>query len=160
MSSKRTGIITKEELVEKKLLPSMERLSNGPIAILECPEEIPCNICVSACPFNAISKSRIYEVPRLNPDKCIGCGVCVGKCPGLAIFVVDLSKPGKAYVTLPYEMLPSPSKGARVELLDREGRVIGEGTVVKAWVYEKTWVVTVEVPGDLWFDVRAVRIVR
>ncbi|ADV65280.1 4Fe-4S binding protein [Desulfurococcus mucosus] len=160
MSSRKTGVITPEELEEKGLLPPRERLAKGPVAVLECPEEIPCNICVSACPFNAVSKSKIYEIPKLDPEKCIGCGVCVAKCPGLAIFVVDISKPGKAYVTLPYEMLPAPFKGARVELLDREGRSLGEGTVVKAWSYERTWAVTVEVPPDKWLSVRAIRVKR
>jgi len=160
VDSRRTGVISVEELEAKGLLPHSERLARGPVAILECPEEIPCNICVSACPFHAVSKGKIYELPRLDPDKCIGCGVCVAKCPGQAIFVVDLSKPGKAYVTLPYEMLPAPYKGAIVELLDREGRSIGEGPVVKAWSYDGTWVVTVEVPRDKWLDVRAIRVKR
>jgi hypothetical protein len=43
-------------------------------------------------------------------------------------------------------------------LLNREGKIVGEGVIVKAWEYEKTWVVTVEVEKNLWFDVRAIRI--
>ncbi|MCY0867836.1 MAG: 4Fe-4S binding protein [Desulfurococcus sp.] len=159
-TSKRTGVISPRELEEKGLLPPLERLLKGPVAVLECPEEIPCDVCTASCPFHAITKSRIYDTPKLDPDKCIGCGVCVARCPGLAIFVVDLSKPGKAYVTLPYEMLPQPSKGVQVELLDREGVKVGESVVVKAWSYDGTWVVTVEVPRDKWLDVRAIRVKR
>lgn len=160
MSWKRTGYIKPEELEDLGLLPSKARFSKGPVAILECPEEIPCNICVSACPYGAISKEKIYSKPRLNEDKCIGCGVCVAKCPGLAIFVVDLSKGEKAYVTLPHELLPAPVKGERVILLSRDGREVGEGVVVKAWNYDGTWVATVETPRELAMDVRAIKAKR
>ncbi len=152
---KARGYITPEELAGKGLLPSIERLEKGPIAIAECPEEIPCNICKNVCPFNAIRMDRIYDIPRIDPDKCIGCGVCVPQCPGLAIFIVDLSKPGKALITLPYEFLPPPRKGLIVKLLDRTGRVIGEGRIVKVWSYDKTWAVTVEAPRDKYMEVRA-----
>ncbi len=156
MGFKETGVISYQELVEKGLMPSMERLEKGPIAIAECPEEIPCNICMSVCPFKAVKMEKIYDLPRIDPDKCIGCGVCVPQCPGLAIFIVDLSKPGKALITLPYEFLPKPVKGMIVKLLDREGNIVGEGRIVKAWQYDKTWAVTVEVPRDKWFMVRAI----
>ncbi|MET1160334.1 MAG: 4Fe-4S binding protein [Thermoprotei archaeon] len=160
MGFKETGILSKEELAEKGLLPPMERLEKGPVAIIECPEEIPCNICVPACPFKAISMETVYAIPKIDFDKCIGCGVCVPQCPGLAIFVVDLSKPDKALVTLPYEFLPKPEKGMVVKLLDRTGKVVGEGRIVKAWQYDKTWAVTVEVPRDKWWEVRAIWIPR
>lgn len=156
MSYRERGYILPEELEEKGLLPSMERLEKGPIAIAECPDQIPCNICVYACPFKAVVMEKIYDLPRIDPEKCIGCGVCVPQCPGLAIFVVDLSKPGKALITLPYEFLPKPEKGMIVKLLDRRGEVVGEGRIVKAWAYDKTWAVTVEVPREKWMEVRAI----
>ncbi|MEM0377992.1 MAG: 4Fe-4S binding protein [Thermosphaera sp.] len=158
MDFKKTGVISLDELKKYGLIPTSERLRKGPVAIIECPEQIPCNICVSACPFHAISMEKVYEIPKLDENKCIGCGVCVAKCPGLAIFVVDLSKEDKAYITMPYEMLPKPVKGARVKLLNREGVIVGEGIITKAWEYDRTWVVTVEVDKDLWFDVRAIKV--
>jgi len=158
LSFRRTGVLTPEELKKLGLLPSEERLGKAPVAVLECPEDIPCNICASACPFKAIVKDTLYSRPRLDESKCIGCGVCVVKCPGQAIFVVDL-RGGEALITLPYEMNPPPSKGARVQLLDREGRVVGEGEVVKAWGYDSTWAVTVRAPREMWLHVRAVRVV-
>ncbi len=158
---RRTGVISVEELRELGLLPPEDRLRRGPVAIPECPEEIPCNICVVSCPNNAISIEGIKGLPRIDWDRCVGCGSCVAKCPGLAIFVVDLSRPGEvAYVTVPHEFLPHPKVGEVVKLLSREGEVVGEGKVVKAWEHNKTWVVTVEVPKKLAMEVRAIWVRR
>lgn len=153
---KKTGVITLEELKQMGLIPPEERLRKGPVAIAECPEEIPCNICVDACPYKAISMETINAIPRIDWDKCTGCSICVSKCPGLAIFVVDLSKQDKAYVTLPHEFLPIPKKGDEVILLSRYGERVGKGKVVKVWEYNRTWVVTVEVPKELAMEVRAI----
>lgn len=153
---KKTGIITLEDLKVKGLLPGKDRFKEGPVAIAECPEEIPCNICVDACPQRAIYMEGINGLPRIDWDKCTGCGVCVSRCPGLAIFVVDLSKPGIAYVTVPHEFLPKPEKGEEVVLLDRRGERVGRGRVVRVWEHNKTQVVTVEVSEDLAMEVRAV----
>ena len=40
---KSTGIITKEDIA----IPSEERLKKGPVVIIECVENIPCNPCVA-----------------------------------------------------------------------------------------------------------------
>ncbi|WP_440059626.1 4Fe-4S binding protein [Thermogladius sp. 4427co] len=159
MNFKKTGVITPEELKSLGLMPGEEILEKKPLAIIECPEEIPCNICVSACPFRAIVKEKLYSKPRLIVDKCIGCGVCVAKCPGQAIFVIGIKK-DHSLITLPYEFLPAPSKGDRVILLDREGREIGLGEIVKVWNYDSTWVVTVKAPRDQWANVRGIRVVK
>jgi len=156
VSYKEKGYITPEELEKLGLLPPRERLEKGPVVIAECPEEIPCNICVHVCPFKAIRMDKIYEIPRIDWDKCIGCGVCVPQCPGQALFVVDLSKPGQALITLPYEFLPRPEKGMWVTLLNRRGEPVGEGVIVKAWQHDRTWAVTVSVPKDKWLEVRAI----
>jgi len=157
---KRLGVITVEELKKLNLIPPDDRLRKGPVAIAECPEEIPCNICVDVCPHKAISMKTINDIPRIDWDKCTGCGVCVAICPGLAIFVVDLSKPEKAYITLPYEFLPVPKTGDKVLLLNRYGEHVGEGRVVKVVEYNKTWAITVEVPKELAMEVRAIWLKR
>ncbi len=153
---KRTGIIFSETLREMGLIPPLERLKKGPVAIVECPENIPCNICVDACPFKAISMNTINDIPRIDWNKCRGCGICAIKCPGLAIFIVDLSKPDKALVTVPHEFLPKPSKGDLVVLLGRDGRRLGKGRVVKVWEYNKTLLVTIETPKEYAMEVRAI----
>ena len=153
---KRTGIISPNILEKLGLLPPTERLRKGPVAIAECPENIPCNICVDACPFDAISMKNINDIPRIDWSKCAGCGICAAKCPGLAIFIIDLSRPGKAHVTVPYEFLPRPRKGDLVYILGRDGRRLGKGKVVKVLDCEKTLLVTVEVPEEYAMEVRAI----
>ncbi len=157
---RKTGVITLEELKSLGLLPPEERLRKGPVAILECPEPIPCNICVDACPVKAIRIDKIIDIPRVDWNRCTGCGNCVAICPGLAAFVVDMSRDDRAYVTLPHEMLPIPRIGDEVILLGRDGRRLGKGKVVRVWEKNRTWVVTVEVPKDLALEVRAIWVER
>lgn len=152
------GYVTVEELERLGLIPPRERMERGPVAVAECPEPIPCNICVSACPFKAVSMEGITGLPRIDWERCTGCGVCVTACPGQAVFVVDLSRGPVAHVTLPYEMLPEPRPGMEATLLGRDGRPLGRGRVVRAWRRGGTWAVTVEAPRDKAMEVRAIRL--
>jgi len=147
------GYLSPEELKYCQGCPSPERMEKGPVAVVECTEEIPCNPCEEACPRGAIVVgSPITNVPVLIEDKCTGCGVCVAQCPGLAIFVLDLTHAdGQATVSFPYEYLPLPDKGQQVTAVDRAGEPVCEGTVVKVanpGVYDRTPVVTVAVPRE------------
>lgn len=108
--------------------PSKERIKERPVAIIECSQNIPCDPCVEACPFGAITiEGNINSSPKVDFETCTGCGLCLGICPGLAIFLMDLSK-GYGLVTIPYELFP-PDKGEPVDLLDRSGQKVGEGTI-------------------------------
>lgn len=159
----RTGVVAEAELRRRRRLPSVARLKKGPVAVVECIENIPCNPCAYACPRKAISiEGGLVELPRVDDEKCNGCTVCIARCPGLAVFVVDynLSK-AEAAVTLPYELLPRPQKGEKVEALDRSGRKVGMGTVVKVLdtrALDRCAVVTVAVPKRLWNRVRGIRV--
>ncbi len=153
------GIITPEEL--KTALPPEGR--QGPVAIIECLQDIPCDPCVSACPVQAIQmREGITDRPVLDFEKCTGCGLCIPKCPGLAIFVVHRNiAPGKASISMSHELLPIPQKDEMVILLDRAGREAGEGKVLRVLnplKYDKTAVVTVEVPEEKIMDIRAVKV--
>jgi Pyruvate/2-oxoacid:ferredoxin oxidoreductase delta subunit len=151
-----TGVIKLEELKRLNLLPPQERLLKGPVAILECPEEIPCNICVPFCPSKAIQMESIIALPKIVWDKCTGCGICVAVCPGLAAFVVDISKQDADYVTIPHELLPVPRVGDKVMILSRSGEILGEGVVIRVWERNKTYVITIKVPKSLGLEVRAI----
>ncbi len=160
---KETGVVDLKTLVKMGYVPSDVRLHRGPVAIYECVEEIPCDVCVFSCPFNAVSKNKMTDIPKVDFERCTGCGVCVGRCPGLAVFVVDVSREGdEGYVTLPHELLPPPSQGDAVVVLDREGGEAGTGRVVKTYRDRLTgsWVTTVAVPKNLVMNVRAIRVIK
>ncbi|MBE0479236.1 4Fe-4S binding protein, partial [Candidatus Aerophobetes bacterium] len=127
------GIPTPDELKRTPGYPSLERLQEGPCAVIECIEEIPCNPCETACPFGAIKVgSLITNLPKLDEDKCTGCGVCISSCPGLAIFIINLNYTDKlALVSFPFEFLPLPPVGEEVLAVDRKGKKIYKGKVVK-----------------------------
>ncbi|HEB37164.1 MAG TPA: 4Fe-4S dicluster domain-containing protein [Thermoplasmatales archaeon] len=143
-----TGVVSKDIIK----MPSEKHLRRG-VAIIECIQEIPCNPCVDSCPSGAISMKDLNSTPEIDYDKCIGCGRCVSVCPGLAIFLVKIEGE-HSFVTLPYEMLPMPKVGEIVKVLDREGKVVGNGEVVRVRVVNKTGIITVKVDRDLIMEVR------
>lgn len=154
----KTGLPTSEDLA--KVSPSEERLSRGPVAIIECFQRIPCDPCYAACKRGAIKEFEdINDLPEIDFELCNGCGVCVSKCPGLAIFVVDQTFSEKeALVKIPYEFLPVPEKGEVVDALDRKGQRVGEARVVDVLKFkDKTCVVSIAVPKELSVDVRNIR---
>lgn len=112
-------------------LPPAERLARGPVAVLECFQRIPCDPCAASCPTGAVKPfAEINDLPALDVERCIGCAKCVAACPGLAVFVVDLSRPGEdGLVCLPYEFLPLPARGEAVRCLGRDGEEVCRGTV-------------------------------
>ena len=145
------GIVELEDL----RLPTEEQLKKG-VAIIECIQEIPCNPCVDACPFNAISMENINALPFVDYEKCVGCGKCIEVCPGLAIFVVKVDG-NKALVTLPYEFLPLPKEGEKVKALNREGKEICDA-VVKKVRKGRTPVITIELPSQYAMDARNIKV--
>ena len=148
----KTGILKEKDLK----LPTTKQLQRG-VAILECVQEIPCSPCVDSCPVHAISMKDINAPPVNDFNTCIGCGKCVGICPGLAIFVVKI-KDDTAWVTLPYEFIPVPKVGDRVQALDRTGAVRGNARVIKVVRQGKTYVVTIEISSELAMGIRNIRV--
>src|SRR6056297_961560 len=117
-----TGIPVQETIDEK--LPDKQRMTK-PYAVIECFQEIPCNPCVTSCPFDAIfiPKDDINQSPVVDFEKCTGCGSCISGCPGLAIFVESRNpETGRGTVSLPFEMLKKPQEHQYVWLLGRDGR--------------------------------------
>ena len=105
------GIIDIDKLKKSIGFPSEERLAKGPVAIIECPEEIPCNPCESICPQAAIKVGKsLTNLPVFREEKCNGCTLCIPRCPGMAIFVVDLTySKNEAIIQFPYEFHPLPA---------------------------------------------------
>jgi Fe-S-cluster-containing hydrogenase component 2 len=158
---KYTGALSDAE--QKTVLPPPERLKRGPVAVIECVQEIPCNPCEKACPFGAIEVGPdITRLPRLDLDKCRGCGLCLSKCPGLAIFLLDASGDGpEALVMMPYEYLPLPAVGDIVDGVDRTGRFVVKARVVKVDTgagREGTAITTLAVAKEHMHEVRSFRI--
>jgi Fe-S-cluster-containing hydrogenase component 2 len=157
-----TGIATQGELRSSPGCPSEARMQKGPVAVIECLQEIPCNPCEAACPAGAITVGQpITNLPVLDESKCTGCGLCLADCPGQAIFLLDLTyTDGEAIVAFPYEFLPLPTKGTRVEAVNREGVVVTSGKVVRVLnprKYDRTPVVYIAIPREYAHEVRCIR---
>ena len=158
-----TGIVNKEDL--EKIIPSPLRMQNGPVAIIECFQKIPCNPCWEACIRGAIAPLEdMNDLPKVDFDKCNGCGVCSLRCPGLAIFIIDCSYSDKeAVVRLPYEYYPLPEKGQTVVGYNRAGEKLGCFKVHKVQQggkQEKTALIWLIVPQELCMEVRHVSVER
>ena len=155
------GYLSVEELCGTGGMPDQDRLSQGPVAVIECVEQIPCDPCISACPQGAIGMEAFVSVPILDGLRCTGCGLCLAICPGQAIFLVDMTYgPDQAAVTFPYEYLPLPRKGQTVAAVSRDGSDVIQAEVVRVRASEatnKTALVTVAVPRELADRVRSMR---
>ncbi len=157
-----TGIPSEEELRNSPGYPAPEDFERGPIAVIECVQEIPCNPCELACVQGAIVVGKpITNLPRFDPERCTGCGLCIAQCPGLAIFVVHLHySEDEALVTFPYEYLPRPREGDLVDAVNRAGEVVCQGRVVKvraARAFDQTLVVSLAIPKAFAHEVRGIR---
>ena len=156
----KTGVATREMVMTK--FPPMERITKGPVAVVECYQKIPCNPCQTACPAGAIRIGEdINNVPQRDESLCTGCGICVSKCPGLAIMIVDGSKSAETVeFRIPYEFLPLPEAGEQVVGLDRAGQPVCSAKVLKVMnppAFDRTPVVTLEVERKYLYDFRNFR---
>ena len=163
--SSKTGFLTEEDLKDSPGIPDVARRRKGPVASIECLEDIPCNPCETNCNYDAIIVGEdITNIPHLYGDKCVACRTCVYICPGQAIVLVDESLPdGKASVMMPYEYRPLPQKDDVVTALNRAGQELGDAKVVAVRQTQKmdqTATVTIEVPRDWSMQARAIRLKR
>jgi Fe-S-cluster-containing hydrogenase component 2 len=154
------GYVDIKEVKAKSDYPSVERLEKGPVAIIECTQNIPCNPCKDACPVGAIkfAGQDITSLPLLDNHACIGCKKCITCCPGQAIFVVNYAYSQEyGTVTFPYEYLPVPKEGMVVTGVNRQGQEVCTVRIVKVEqrkAFNKTPLVTVAVPKEFMEEVR------
>lgn len=165
MEEKRYYAPLTEEFEKLPGYPSEERIMAGPVAIIECNQNIPCNPCENVCARNAIKVGRpITNLPALEEKECIGCGICVAACPGQAIFILDMTYSSeKALVAFPYEYVPVPKVGETHKVVDRNGKVMGEGVINKVMApksFDHTNVVWVEVDKEIAREVHSIEIRR
>ena len=157
-----TGVPSAEELKNCPGVPSRERMNKGRVACIECVQEIPCNPCEAICRFGAITVGeQITNLPHLSEENCTGCGLCVANCPGLAITVLDLTySETEATIDFPFEYLPLPQAGDRVDAVGRDGMKVCDGTVVRVTKlpsYAGTAVIRMAIPKEHINDVRSMK---
>jgi len=155
----KTGIPTDTQI--ESVFPHETRLNQGPIAIIECFQPIPCDPCATSCPRGAIRPfTDINDTPVIDNDNCNGCGICITKCPGLAIMIVDMTwSEARALVRLPYEFTPLPETGQIVHALDRAGEVIADAEVIRVTKpASKTPIISIAIDKTLVKTVRNIRI--
>ncbi|MBN2796310.1 MAG: 4Fe-4S ferredoxin [Clostridia bacterium] len=158
-----TGIPSLEQV--NSSFPSMERLMQGPVAIVECFQRIPCNPCATSCKRGAIVPFEdINDLPNIKHETCNGCSLCVFNCPGLAIMVIDYTY-SETEVTfkIPYEFIPLPSEGDFVQGLDREGQYLCDVKVLKVQntkAMDRTPVITLAVDKAYLKTFRNIKVVK
>lgn len=132
------------------------------LADIYCIEPIPCNPCETSCPFGAIQVGEdITNLPVIDVDLCRGCGICLAVCPGLAIRLLQEEYgDGTSLVAFPYEYEPLPEKGQTVQVVNMQGKELGDGTVTKLQKPLKddpTRIVYVEVASEVATEVRSMK---
>jgi len=136
-------------------------LTRNSRSVIECHQEIPCNVCELACHKGGIKVGApLTKIPIFETENCSGCGLCVVACPGLAVFLVNPNySKTEALVTFPYEYLPEPRIDSIVDVVNRQGDVVGKGRVLevrKTKKFDSTLLVTVAVPKNLVHEVRGI----
>lgn len=158
---KRMDLVSDETAREN--FPSIDRINKGPVAVIECFQNIPCNPCTTSCKRNAINEMLdINDLPLLDESLCNGCTICVSKCPGMAIMVVDGSySEDEAVFKIPYEFIPLPKAGDIVKGINRAGEYITDVKILRVTnpkSFDKTPIVNCVVNKDFLYEFRNIRL--
>ncbi len=128
------------------------------VAALECIEDIPCNLCETACPDSAIRINR-RAVPAtfLIESSCTACGKCLKACPAQA--AVMLHEPLDAASSKIVFSCRSGERyhaGELVKLVNRKGESLGSARVIEHFK-DDIELVQVEVPAHLVWQARGIQ---
>ena len=157
MNLLKKGFVAEDEIDR---YPGVTR-QKGIHPVIECTQNIPCNPCQDACKKKCIKiGSCITALPVVAPENCgcSGCGMCVASCSGQAIFLVNEDfEPGFTSITIPYEFLPLPEKGAVGKALSRSGEILCDSEIVSvrtAAAFDHTYLLTMKVPNEFGYKAR------
>ncbi len=156
-----TGVPSQAELCSSPGYPRPEDFDKGPIGVIECVQEIPCNPCELACRQGAIIVGEpITNLPRFSAEQCTGCGLCIANCPGQAIFMVHKNyAEDESLVTFPFEYVPYPDEGDLVRAVNRAGEITCSAKVIKVLrprAFDRTAVITIAIPNAFVDRVRGI----
>ncbi len=155
------GIIILKRKKEIPGYPGEEAFERGPVVVVECDEDIPCNPCEDICKKGAITVGTpITNLPKVDPNKCDGCALCVTVCPGLCIFMVNKNySDAESLIYIPFELSPLPEKRQIVKGCNSKGEPICDARVekvIKPRKTNKTAMVAIAVPKKFYEIVRAI----
>ena len=143
-----------------RALPQALQLQK-PVASVECFEDIPCNVCESVCPENAI---EIGRVPRdkdflLDESKCTACGICLVGCPSSAIVMVhEKAEHSLSPLTLAWRGNLLWKLGEFAVLTNRRGESLGSARVSALSAVEAgVQLVTLDCPTHLLWEARGLK---
>lgn len=142
-------------------------------AVLECFEEISCNLCESHCPEKAIELHRDPLQNMVKAQACTSCGECIKVCPSQipVVFSDPVSKQHKMsdkksepslghgamiFLTVYNRFHEKWKTGELVQLKNRKFETLASGRVVE-FNEEDPLLVKVEVPSHLKNEIRTIR---
>ena len=125
-----------------------------PIASIECFEEIPCNLCQTACPSSAIQIGRVSREKNtiLDEGACTGCGICLTACPTQSITLLHENETESiSQITLAWKGAQPWNAREFLTWVNRRGENLGSGRVVTPIESQnkKIQLVQIEVPTHL-----------
>jgi Fe-S-cluster-containing hydrogenase component 2 len=122
------------------------------VASIECFEQIPCNLCQTVCPTQAITIGAVPRNPSvniLNEAACTACGLCLEVCPSaVPLMIEEKENRPSAKISLPWRGVYAWKAGDFASLLSLKGPTAPKQLV------------QVEVPAHLAWEGRGLKRVR
>jgi Fe-S-cluster-containing hydrogenase component 2 len=136
------------------------------IASIECFEDIPCHICQTVCPTEAIQSIRISKQNALvlKDEACTACGLCLLECPAGAIPLIhEREESSISSLQLSWRGAQACNTGEFITLLNRKGENLGSARITKVsnleknQAGEKVQIIQINAPTYLLWEGRSIR---